>query len=1340
MKHLCLTPIALLLSAVAHAAPPQTPPVRLPTSPDEVAEFLEVTEEGNERHQRNSERMGAARTEYSNAWAALRNGAFKAAGGLDDPDYLALVNAHAEWDGKWRAKMEEEKRENDPDQREALRIEVRRLRSRRDSLDAKVKAFVIQRCLALPNAKAKAEQVQLSAAVADKAVAERMRYWNQVLYARRTIAHMYRQKAPGADFTKTRRIRLAPPANAKQRQAAFARRNDPESLEQLAHRLFRALDENAPGLEDAFTQYRKKQFAEALKAFRDYFFHKLAHPEDYGISPEAFVTGPYAPLAPAVFPIEWADDATRGIATQGNRFVSRDELLKLEVGPPGAVNWACLPEQPRNSRNEPESLYIMRALHVLERESDPNGLLCWLIEGYQTTGRRRYLRCWADYADDWAMNMQRDLNAVTAQGLEPGAYHPNLAMTWNLRYYHTLIPRTLTGFVTRLRAIVLTYPEAAREIPAPTLARVLLVALQEYVSPNILVARATRFNWNMMGLNFNVRNGLLLGEFKTGQWLGRETTRTLQNHALFSIMPDGGYVEYSDEGHQGVWRERTCDSVALLQKHRPAWFDAALEADLIESLDQSGRFRLRHLKPDGYRHRDSYRPQRESFLGKRLTVYGPASLDLQLPELVGQEEPARMLDTVFGEGTLGKPRHRSDVMPYLGEFMLRGGWEKDAPFLYMHSGRIPNSNANEDCNSFKLHDHGNHLLTAQPVYVDGRTQNSHYRHVDAVGGKTSFLTHSDGQPVKGRWHTSDHFDLAEGVYEGAYEDRNGRTYWSAFHTGGFDMRRRQRSLGQPAVTDVRRHTRQVFFVRRPACWIVVDRIRCDSRHDYEFPYELYTPVDKVDWLRRASTPIPNADRRVVIDETSAVVRTNNPGFPRVAMHHFGSGALSVEFDPKSHDPANKDGLEIRNAENEWRLSRPDLRDWMAFVRRTLVKWNGEGDQLLVTFITTAPADSNRAWRVEGEETAFTAVAPGGAAVRFAAALKRDPLRAGAAAAEADTLLVVDPEDAKPRGIVLGARSLTVGGKPIRLAAESVEFTLGRSPSVTREIHTPIQPVTFAPDVNVFCDAVDVTISTKTPGVEIRYTLDGSEPALDSTLYAGPVRLTETTTVRAIAVRAGAKDLHWPLDPGFATLPARAEFAKQPLRPAEDVANLTGGLRWQYTDGQAFALAATSDFAPAQKLGVTNDLFDVSMHQSGRAFTVRYNGYLNVPADGVYTFHAPREFVIPNVDPGYDLRVFVDGKEWWPTMRRHALGTWSRALARGPHRFRVIFTDTRTKPFKHETWRNWPNPGVLWKGKVPAVEMSGPGVRKRLIPNSWLQRTPWVQVADETATIECQLQH
>jgi hypothetical protein len=902
------------------------------------------------------------------------------------------------------------------------------------------------------------------------------------------------------------------------------------------------------------------------------------------------------------------------------------------------------------------------------------------------------------------MNMQRDLNALKAGDMAPPGYDPVLIRQvphvapycWNVRWYPTLISRQLPEFVTRLRALVSTYPNVTREFPSTTLARVLLTGMDEYLSPNILVARSTRFNWNMMGMGFNVRSGMLLGEFKQAQWAGREAARTFQNHALFSIMPDGGYVEYSDEGHQGVWKERAPTSLSLWEQQRPAWFDTVFADEFKESITRNAEFLLRHLKPDGYCHRDGFRSARPKYFGNNPSLFGPWSLDRAVPWVTDQPEPQRMLTTAFSNGEKGAPTHLSDVVPYLGEFMLRGGWGKDDPFFYMDSGRIPNSNQDEDCNGFRLWDHGRPMLIGQPVYVDGRTQNQHFKLVDNVGAKCEFLTHSDGLPIKGRWHTGTHFDLAEGIYEGAYEDRKYRSYRSAFQIGGIDATaRRQCSLGLPAVTDVQRHIRQVIFVRDPVAWVVVDRVRCDTKHDYEVPFEIFTPVDKVDWLRRKTTPIPNAEQRAVNEGNT--IRTDNPSSPKLALHCFGNSPFEIEFDPKSHDLAHKDAGEILDAENEWKYSRPSLAEQMAFIRRTLVKWKGEGDQLLVTLITREP------WKVSGDKTSFTAAAPGGASVYFAASTQPTSLKVKDVSAEADTLLLVEPKSGEPCGI--------------RLGVNSAEFT---PHGVVREIHAPIQPVTFAPDVNLFNDSTDVTMTSATLGVQIRYTLDGSEPGLESPLYTAPVRLTQSAVVRAIAVRPGAKELRWPLGPGFATLPTRAVFTKQTLAPAASVDATLPGLSWEYAEGQMFALVANSDILPAQKTGTTTKLLDVSMHQGGSAFLVRYDGWLDVPADGVYTFHAPREFTIPDCDPGYDLRVFVDDQEWWPTMRWHALGTWSRALAKGPHKFRVIFVDTRSKPYKHETWRNWPNLDVLWKGTAPVLEVSGPDFVKQAIPDTWLR--------------------
>ena len=53
----------------------------------------------------------------------------------------------------------------------------------------------------------------------------------------------------------------------------------------------------------------------------------------------------------------------------------------------------------------------------------------------------------------------------------------------------------------------------------------------------------------------------------------------------------------------------------------------------------------------------------------------------------------------------------------------------------------------------------------------------------------------------------------------------------------------------------------------------------------------------------------------------------------------------------------------------------------------------------------------------------------------------------------------------------------------------------------------------------FTETTQVTMSAES-GAEIRYTLDGSTPTASSSLYSAPVTLSDTTTVKAIAIKDG----------------------------------------------------------------------------------------------------------------------------------------------------------------------------------------------------------------------------
>ncbi|MEO6909215.1 MAG: hypothetical protein ABI210_15120, partial [Abditibacteriaceae bacterium] len=119
----------------------------------------------------------------------------------------------------------------------------------------------------------------------------------------------------------------------------------------------------------------------------------------------------------------------------------------------------------------------------------------------------------------------------------------------------------------------------------------------------------------------------------------------------------------------------------------------------------------------------------------------------------------------------------------------------------------------------------------------------------------------------------------------------------------------------------------------------------------------------------------------------------------------------------------------------------------------------------------------------------------------------------------------------------------------------------------------------------------------------------------------------------------------------------------------------------------------------------------------KPYALEYQGFLNIPADGVYTFYAPQEYVWPAMAAGYDLRVWVDGKLWYPSTWLHAFGTWNIALQKGAHRFRVVFIDYRSGAAAKLN-----RPGLnsyIWPGTTPDLKISAADLKEQLIPATWL---------------------
>ncbi len=77
------------------------------------------------------------------------------------------------------------------------------------------------------------------------------------------------------------------------------------------------------------------------------------------------------------------------------------------------------------------------------------------------------------------------------------------------------------------------------------------------------------------------------------------------------------------------------------------------------------------------------------------------------------------------------------------------------------------------------------------------------------------------------------------------------------------------------------------------------------------------------------------------------------------------------------------------------------------------------------------------------------------------------------------------------------------------------------PGGTTEIPLKVATPVISPSAGTYASPQQVTIAAATPGAEIRYTADGSNPAADSgTVYSGPFTVSSTATVKAIALKAG----------------------------------------------------------------------------------------------------------------------------------------------------------------------------------------------------------------------------
>ncbi|TMV49101.1 hypothetical protein FE783_15655 [Paenibacillus mesophilus] len=101
------------------------------------------------------------------------------------------------------------------------------------------------------------------------------------------------------------------------------------------------------------------------------------------------------------------------------------------------------------------------------------------------------------------------------------------------------------------------------------------------------------------------------------------------------------------------------------------------------------------------------------------------------------------------------------------------------------------------------------------------------------------------------------------------------------------------------------------------------------------------------------------------------------------------------------------------------------------------------------------------------------------------------------------------------GILSGSLKSTARAVLTVQAGDESRRVAINTPSFKYEVTVPTPKA--APSGSTFTDRVVVTLTADEPSASIYYTLNGSQPSAGSQLYTGPITLTSTTTIKAVAI-------------------------------------------------------------------------------------------------------------------------------------------------------------------------------------------------------------------------------
>ena len=240
------------------------------------------------------------------------------------------------------------------------------------------------------------------------------------------------------------------------------------------------------------------------------------------------------------------------------------------------------------------------------------------------------------------------------------------------------------------------------------------------------------------------------------------------------------------------------------------------------------------------------------------------------------------------------------------------------------------------------------------------------------------------------------------------------------------------------------------------------------------------------------------------------------------------------------------------------------------------------------------------------------------------------------------------------------------------------------PQYLTQINQGYLPPIIKSRYSIFTDDATILLYNELKKGDIYYTTDGTIPDKKAQLYTKPFKITETATIKSITV----------YENDLKSAVSEKLFEKVNYTTAVGGEGYKEGIKYAYYDEGITKWRKLPDFKQfsATAEGISEQI-NIEKAKSDELFAMKFEGFVEVPKDGIYTFFT-------NSDDGSQLfihdKLLVDNDYTHPMSEKSG----DIALKKGKHPIRLTFFQGRG-------------------GKGLEVSYQGPGVEKQAIPATTL---------------------